>query len=64
MKLNTELDLFGWDGENPISIEYRCTELVLTNKGYRCPEARGVRGISNISSILFRLINLSSCVWI
>jgi hypothetical protein len=62
MKLNIELDWLDWDGENPISIEYRCTELLLTNKGYRYPDARGVRRISNFSHVLFRLINLASCV--
>ena len=49
--------------KNPILFRYHCTELVLTNKGYWCPEVRGVRRISNVSGILFRLINLDTRVW-
>lgn len=58
IQLNIELDSLDWDWKNPISFRYHCTELLLTNKGYWCPEVRGVRRISNVSGILLRLINL------
>lgn len=58
IQLNIELDSLDRDGKNLISFRYRCTELVLANKGYWCQ-----RRISNVSCILFRLINLDTRAW-